>query len=102
MCIAAAAAIDIIGIQRSKSSDSNYFPGNFGFDPLGVYPKDKDGQQWMQLAEVKNGRLAMIAITAFAIQEFVSKLGVVDETPIFFKPANEALQEYANTGYIVH
>ena len=28
----------------------------------------------------------MIAITAFAVQEFVSKVGVVDETPMFFKP----------------
>ena len=42
-----------------------------------------------------------IAITAFAIQEFVSTLGVVDETPLFFKPLGEVLHEYANSGYIV-
>jgi hypothetical protein len=28
----------------------------------------------------------MIAITGYAIQEFVTGLGVVDETPAFFNP----------------
>merc|ERR1712151_1281671 len=33
---AAAGAIDFIGTQ--KKSEDGYFPGNFGFDPLGAYP----------------------------------------------------------------
>jgi len=37
-------------------------PGNFGFDPLGLYPTDPAKQKEMQLSELKNGRLAMIAI----------------------------------------
>lgn len=37
-------------------------PGDFGFDPLGLYPTDPEKQKQMQLAELKNGRLAMIAI----------------------------------------
>ena len=37
-------------------------PGNFGFDPVGLYPTDPQKQKDMQLAELKNGRLAMIAI----------------------------------------
>ena len=37
-------------------------PGNFSFDPLGLYPVDPTKQKEMQLAELKNGRLAMIAI----------------------------------------
>merc|ERR1719446_816582 len=82
-CLAAAAAIDVIGINISQKNEEGYFPGNFGFDPLGVYPKDEEGQKWMQLAEIKNGRLAMIAIFGFAIQEFVSNTGVIDETPFF-------------------
>lgn len=98
-CLLAAGTIDYSGILRSKGNDPNYFPGNLGFDPLGLYPKDKAGQELMQLAELKNGRLGMIAITAFAVQEFVSRLGVVDETPIFFKPLGEVLHEYVNTGY---
>ena len=95
-----AGVIDMYGISRTQTDSKDYFAGNLGFDPLGLYPKDKEGQKNMQLKEIKNGRLAMIAITAFSVQEFVSKVGVVDETPIFFKPLGQALHEYANSGYI--
>jgi len=102
-CLLAAGAIDMYGIARSKEGNNipNYFAGNLGFDPLGLYPNDAAAQERMRLAEIKNGRLAMIAVTAFAFQEFVSKLGVVDETPFFFKPIGTVLHEFANQGYIV-
>lgn len=99
-CLGAAAAVDLYGINKAKNSGDEYLPGNLGFDPFGVYPKDKEGQEWMQLAEIKNGRLAMIAIFGFAIQEFVSKSGVVDETPFFFFPLIQTLKMYTNSGYI--
>ena len=100
-CLAGAAAIDLYGIM-SASKKPGYTPGDLGFDPFGVYPKDEEGQKWFQTAELKNGRLAMIAITAFAVQELVTKTGVVDETPLFFKPFGETIHEYANAGYIYH
>ena len=84
--LGAAAVIDIYQINKANTLDPEYFPGNLGFDPLGLYPKDKAGQRDMQLKEISNGRLAMIAITAFAFQELVSQTGVIDQTPIFFKP----------------
>merc|ERR1712232_568459 len=99
-CLLGAAAIDGFGIYKMNKREESYFPGNLGFDPLGVYPQDEEGQKRMQLAEIKNGRLAMIAITAFAFQEFVTKSGVVDETPFFFHPLMQTLREYANSGYI--
>lgn len=37
-------------------------PGDFGFDPLGLYPTDPAKRKERQLQELKNGRLAMIAI----------------------------------------
>ena len=58
VCLAAAAAIDLYGIKKA-SNEPGYFPGNYNFDPLGVYPKDEAGQKRMQLAEIKNGRLAV-------------------------------------------
>ena len=95
-CIGVAAIVDILGQLRMKSD--NYMPGDFGLR-LG-YPSDETGQKRMQLAEIKNGRLAMIAIFGFAVQEFVSKQGVVDETPFFFFPLLESMHKYANSGYI--
>mmetsp|Transcript_233 Transcript_233/g.204 ORF Transcript_233/g.204 Transcript_233/m.204 type:complete len:266 (+) Transcript_233:81-878(+) len=100
-CFAVAAAIDVLGIMRKNAaSEVTYIPGDLGFDPFGVYPKDESGQKRMQTAEIKNGRLAMIAIFAFAIQEAVTKIGVVNETPLFFFPLGETLKNYANSGYV--
>lgn len=96
-CLALGAAVDLYGQSRQKSPD--YFPGNLGFDPLGLYPKDEAGQKAMQLKELKNGRLAMIAITAFAFQELVNGAGVVDSTSFFFKPIGTVMIEQANAGY---
>ena len=85
-CIGLTAAIDLRGVQNARYNDEDYVPGDYGFDPLGLYPKDEEGQKRMQLAEIKHGRLSMIAVTGFAVQEYVSKVGVVDETPMFFQP----------------
>jgi hypothetical protein len=101
-CIVGAAVIDLYGVKKSRSAalpNSDYIPGKLDFDPLGLYPKDKNGQDRMQLAEIKHGRLAMIAITGFAFQEAISHSGVVDETPFFFFPLLQTLHEYANSGY---
>jgi len=96
-CLLLAGGVELYGMSQKNSPD--YFPGNLGLDPLGLYPKTEADQKDMQLKEIKNGRLAMIAIFGFAIQEFVSKLGVIDETPIFFKPISIVLKEYTNSGY---
>jgi light-harvesting complex II chlorophyll a/b binding protein 4 len=52
------------------------------FDPVKVrYGKDLEA---MKLAEIKNGRLAMMAITGMAVQEFVYGTPVVEQSPFFF------------------
>jgi len=79
--LASAALIDLKQFQKFQERDPSYIPGDLGWDPLGLYPKDQDGQRRMQTAEIKNGRLAMVAITAFAAQEYAQKFAVVDATP---------------------
>merc|ERR1711957_878077 len=74
--------------------------GNFEFDPFGLYPKDEKGQANMRLSEIKHGRLAMIAITAFAAQEFVAGTAVVDHAGLFFKPITQVLSDL-NPGYYI-
>eukprot|EP00538_Stauroneis_constricta_P002743 CAMPEP_0119548858 /NCGR_PEP_ID=MMETSP1352-20130426/2694_1 /TAXON_ID=265584 /ORGANISM="Stauroneis constricta, Strain CCMP1120" /LENGTH=261 /DNA_ID=CAMNT_0007594253 /DNA_START=106 /DNA_END=891 /DNA_ORIENTATION=+ len=99
-CLAFAAGVEVYGLKRASNTYPDYTPGDLGFDPLGVFPKTEEGKKWFELAEIKNGRLAMIAITAFAFQELVTQVGVVDETPLFFKPFGTVIKEYANSGYI--
>merc|ERR1712151_986633 len=54
----------------------------------------------MQTAEIKNGRLAMLAITGFCFQEVVTHIAVVDQTPIFFKPILQVLNDNV-PGYVI-
>ncbi|KAG5179252.1 fucoxanthin chl a/c light-harvesting protein [Tribonema minus] len=59
-------------------------PGDYGFDPFNLWPQEKEAQKDLRTKELKNGRLAMIAIVAFAFQEAVSRVPVVEETPALF------------------
>lgn len=86
ICLGLTAAIDLYANEKAKYSGDDYFPGNLGFDPFRFYPPDASGRKRMELAEIKHGRLAMVAAAGFATQEYVTKLGVVEETPLFFFP----------------
>jgi light-harvesting complex II chlorophyll a/b binding protein 4 len=66
--------------------DNTRAPGNLGFDPLGFYAEEgPTKQRELQLSEIKNGRLAMMAITGFALQELLWRVPVVKQTPFFFR-----------------
>eukprot|EP00177_Eucheuma_denticulatum_P005126 GFKZ01009337.1.p1 GENE.GFKZ01009337.1~~GFKZ01009337.1.p1 ORF type:complete len:215 (+),score=38.27 GFKZ01009337.1:284-928(+) len=52
--------------------------GYFGFDPLGL-GKNPDVFKKYQLSEIKNGRLAMIAVGGIYHASLVSKTGVIDQ-----------------------
>lgn len=54
-----------------------YIPGDYGFDPLNLYNLKGD-KKLMETAEIKNGRLAMLAITMFAIREAITGLPVIN------------------------
>ena len=63
---------------------TDYVAGDFGFDPAGFSEK-KDKEQ-LALAEIKHGRVAMLAVAGFAVQELLYGTPVVMQTPQFFKP----------------
>ena len=86
MVVALAGIFEIQSKLTKESKGKNYVAGDCGFDPLGFFPEDKAGQMEMQTKEIKNGRVAMMAIVGFAIQEALYNVPVVNETPMFFQP----------------
>jgi len=49
-----------------------YYPGDIGFDPLGLKPTDAKEFDAMQAKELSNGRLAMLAAAGMVAQELVN------------------------------
>ncbi len=70
------AAVEAYAMRIVKPD--NYLPGDLGFDPLRLYAgKNAEWKRDMQLKELNNGRLAMIAITGYAFNEAATKISVV-------------------------
>lgn len=87
---------------KEMSEKAGYVPGDLNFDPLGLHSfrstfgldqitenlsteqKLANAKFDMELCEIKHGRLAMIAMTGFVAQEFVTGIPVVQQTPFFF------------------
>jgi hypothetical protein len=89
-------AIETLGQLRENSANNmgrEVTPGDLGFDPLGLAGKTKAERFYQMEAELFNGRLAMLAITSFALQEWWTSNSIVNQFPIFFKPINIALEQ---------
>jgi len=78
------AAFSIAGFLDFKGTEiqteRKLEPGNVGFDPLGLFPTDKPTQEKYRLAELKHGRVAMVAITLYALEEAISGTSILQET----------------------
>lgn len=58
-------------VALNKIRTDTYIPGDLGFDPLDFYTSaPSDSKRELELKELNNGRLAMLAITGFVAQEF--------------------------------
>lgn len=59
-------------VAGSGTLKEDYFPGDIGFDPLGLKPKDSDEFLQLNTKELQNGRLAMLAVAGFVAQELIN------------------------------
>ncbi len=66
--------------------------GELGFDPLGLAPEDSEELKILKNKELNNGRLAMIAIAGFVLQE-VAEPGVEIFEHLFFDIEKEIIEE---------
>lgn len=86
----AIAAIDVYSIQLKKDAGDGWVPGDFGFDPLNLLGgASLEAKRDMQEKELNNGRLAMVAITVFVIEEAIYKAPIIALNPYLFKPIYE-------------
>jgi len=71
----------------------NYYPGDVGFDPLGLKPTDKKSYESMQTKELQNGRLAMLGVAGMCAQELVNHKTIF-ETFEFYQKVYSGVNPY--------
>mmetsp|Transcript_1887 Transcript_1887/g.2501 ORF Transcript_1887/g.2501 Transcript_1887/m.2501 type:complete len:248 (-) Transcript_1887:152-895(-) len=83
----AIAALDLRALKIKEVSGSDWEPGDYGFDPLNILKGASPLQiKDFQAKEINNGRLAMLAITAYVIQEAFYGEPIVVTSEQFFTP----------------
>ena len=67
-----------LGPDEAGKMRDDHFPGDVGFDPLGLKPEDPEEFEMMVTKELQNGRLAMLAAAGFLAQEAVDGKGILE------------------------
>ena len=81
------AAIELYGLKlRLEDRAEPLEPGNLQFDPLGMYPVERARRKRMDEAEVKHGRIAMLAVVGYAAEEYLLGTPVAVHSSGFFEP----------------
>lgn len=65
----------ITGVGNLKEE---HYPGDLGFDPLGLAPKDGEDFRLIQSQELELGRYAMIGVLGMIAQECVDGQGILE------------------------
>ena len=63
----------------------SYYPGDVGFDPLGLKPTDPAEFATMQTKELQNGRLAMLGVAGMCAQELVNHKTIAETLDFYQK-----------------
>lgn len=58
--------------EGNKVLRDDYYPGDVGFDPLGLKPEDPEEFEALVTKELQNGRLAMLGAAGIIAQELVN------------------------------
>ncbi|EFN56474.1 hypothetical protein CHLNCDRAFT_48761 [Chlorella variabilis] len=80
-----------IGLAESFRVADEYEPGTLGFDPLGLKPSDPEELFELETKELNNGRLAMIGVAGFVLQELAVKRGIFEHLALYLE--REAILE---------
>ena len=86
--LALASGVEIIHKYDKTANPALYEergPGDLAFDPLNL-SGGKFDRRTLELAEIKNGRVAMLAVTAFAFQEAFTGAGVIPQLTAWLHP----------------
>lgn len=73
----------------------DYYPGDVGFDPLGLKPADAADFARMQTKELQNGRLAMIGWAGMCAQELCNHRTILD-TIEYYQKVYAGINPYEN------
>lgn len=74
-------------------------PGDYGFDPLGLWVVNEDWQNWIAEAELLHGRWAMLAVVGVLIPEILSLCGADVGEPVWWKVGGAKLQDGLSINY---
>ena len=67
-----------VKFDQAGALNADYYPGDIGFDPLGLKPEDPEELDIMITKELQNGRLAMLAAAGFLAQEATDGKGIIE------------------------
>merc|ERR1719482_117130 len=89
--LATAAAIGYLDVQaeakKAQVAPEDWIPGYYGFDPLNIVRGMSPlAVKNMQAKEINNGRLAMVAVVAYVVQEAMTGEPVTSVSEQFFTP----------------
>jgi hypothetical protein len=70
--------------QEQFQLREDYYPGDLGFDPLGLRPQEEEDFDQMASRELVHGRLAMLAIVGMVSQELVNGQGILEHLQVQF------------------
>jgi len=74
-----AAILEGFGAELKKQQGESWMPGDYGFDPAGIWKGlSVNKRREMQLRELKNGRLAMVAVLGYVVQEALTQTSALN------------------------